>query len=173
VAAIRAKFSSTTDDAGMSVILAMLRIYREGGLRALWSGTTPSLLLVCNPVIQFFLYDALKKQAKLLRPGRGISSSEAFVFGAVSKGVATVVSYPLQASDPAIDPSPRVVSGHQGMGSAGRVLGGVVLGGANLCFDVFVPVVAVRWQVAQSRLRSQEKELQEVGGRDDTHRWAT
>ena len=38
---------------------------RERGIRYLWNGTTASLLLVSNPVIQFFCYEQFK-QARLL-----------------------------------------------------------------------------------------------------------
>lgn len=91
--------------APMDLLTVMARIHQEEGWKALWSGTLPSLLLVCNPVIQFFLYDHLKAWRLGLSRGNSggrplgrvqLSLNEAFLFGAISKGLATVLSYPLQ-----------------------------------------------------------------------------
>jgi adenine nucleotide transporter 17 len=88
---------------------------KEKGWPHMWSGTSASLLLVSNPVIQFFCYEQFK-QARLLstttsnnqiRTSRPVPSSsmanrialsatEAFFVGALSKAVATISTYPLQ-----------------------------------------------------------------------------
>jgi adenine nucleotide transporter 17 len=90
---------------------------KEKGLRHLWSGTSASLLLVSNPVIQFFCYEQFK-QARLVASNNNqrknspvvfgkqqsstmadriaLSPTEAFLMGALSKGVATISTYPLQ-----------------------------------------------------------------------------
>jgi adenine nucleotide transporter 17 len=56
-------------------------------------------MLVSNPVIQFFVYEQLKN-ARLSRHVQSsenrISPGEAFLLGALAKGVATVLTYPLQ-----------------------------------------------------------------------------
>ena len=98
-----------------SDLFAMIgKIAREEGMGHLWSGTWASLLLVSNPVIQFFTYEQIK--AALLRRRQdqrriipvGSSSSgaspsfdtlsplNAFVIGAVAKTIATVATYPVQ-----------------------------------------------------------------------------
>ncbi|XP_030649673.1 peroxisomal membrane protein PMP34 isoform X2 [Chanos chanos] len=74
------------------MIDAFVQIVRQEGLWSLWNGTFPSLLLVLNPAIQFMIYEGLKRQ---LRRG-GLSAVEVFLIGAVSKAVATTVTYPLQ-----------------------------------------------------------------------------
>jgi adenine nucleotide transporter 17 len=91
---------------------------QEKGLQHLWSGTSASLLLVSNPVIQFFCYEQFK-QARLVASNNqrrsgpvavfgkdrsstamadriALSPTEAFLVGALSKGVATISTYPLQ-----------------------------------------------------------------------------
>lgn len=108
VASTRAKLSSHREPE--AIWAAIRRIYKEEGSAALWSGTLPSLLLVSNPAIQFFLYDLFKRTALRLRRqqlqqqglaaagSQSLGSLEAFVFGAVAKAMATLVSYPLQVA---------------------------------------------------------------------------
>ena len=70
---------------------------KERGVKHMWNGTSASVMLVSNPVIQFFCYE----QMKLARLSKKTVNSvlpplEAFVIGAMAKGVATVTTYPLQ-----------------------------------------------------------------------------
>ena len=67
---------------------------RTEGLSALWSSTLPSLILVSNPSIQYMVYEALKRRCAYL--GVPLSSGTVFTIGAVSKCVATVLTYPIQ-----------------------------------------------------------------------------
>lgn len=78
------------------VLGTVCQMWAQEGPRALWRGLTSSLWLVSNPVIQFFVYDALKAQ----RPdvASDISSVEAFSMGAIAKAVATVATFPLQVA---------------------------------------------------------------------------
>ena len=105
---MRAKLSSGQ---GWDILAIMHKIYREEGVKALWSGTLPSLLLVINPVLQHFVYDQLKRttlthrraaaaKAVVATAGAAValSSVEAFCYGALGKFVATIVSYPLQVA---------------------------------------------------------------------------
>jgi adenine nucleotide transporter 17 len=73
----------------LSVILS--EAYKNGPA-SLWSGTKVSLWLVSNPVIQFSLYEAFKKGRK------NISGLHAFILGALSKAIATLLTYPLQVA---------------------------------------------------------------------------
>jgi adenine nucleotide transporter 17 len=90
---------------------------QQYGLAHLWNGTFASLLLVSNPIIQFFCYEQFKQarlqQRQLLQlltsstttsssSNQGmllyqsLSPAEAFCVGALAKGVATILTYPLQ-----------------------------------------------------------------------------
>jgi adenine nucleotide transporter 17 len=82
-----------------SLLTEIRNVARKDGLQELWRGTATSVMLVSNPVIQFFVYEQLKN-ARLSRhvqsKGNRISPGEAFLLGALAKGVATVLTYPLQ-----------------------------------------------------------------------------
>lgn len=105
VASMRAKLSK---DQGWDIVAIMQRVYQEEGVLSLWNGTMPSLLLVCNPVLQHFVYDQLKRRTLTTRRAKAagtavaaavaLTSLEAFYFGAIGKFVATIISYPLQVA---------------------------------------------------------------------------
>jgi adenine nucleotide transporter 17 len=71
-------------------------IARTEGISNLWSGTQTSLLLVANPVLQFFCYEQLKHLTIRRRHDRSLSSAQAFGLGFLAKAIATLVTYPLQ-----------------------------------------------------------------------------
>ncbi|CAM6007262.1 unnamed protein product [Sphagnum balticum] len=75
-------------------------LYDEAGILGLWKGVFPTLIMVCNPSIQFMIYESLLKHvtAKRAADKRGlktVSSGEVFLFGAIAKLGATVATYPL------------------------------------------------------------------------------
>mmetsp|Transcript_39643 Transcript_39643/g.124593 ORF Transcript_39643/g.124593 Transcript_39643/m.124593 type:complete len:362 (-) Transcript_39643:661-1746(-) len=83
------------------MIDAIIKIRREEGLFKLWAGVSSSLLLCCNPAIQFAVYETIKRflinrKSKLGK--KGLSSLEAFILGAFAKWVATITTYPLQVA---------------------------------------------------------------------------
>ncbi|KAL9906302.1 peroxisomal membrane protein PMP34 [Glossina fuscipes] len=70
-------------------------VAKTEGMRGLWSGTAPSLILVSNPALQFMMYELLKRNALKLNKGE-ISSLGFFLIGALAKAFATILTYPLQ-----------------------------------------------------------------------------
>lgn len=68
----------------------MVYVARNEGFGRLWSGISPSLILVSNPAIQFAVYEYLKRRISTK------SAFSVFLMGAVSKAIATVITYPLQ-----------------------------------------------------------------------------
>lgn len=50
---------------------AFSQIITNEGVRTLWNGTLPSLVLVLNPAVQFMIYEAMKRKAG--KGGRKVS----------------------------------------------------------------------------------------------------
>ena len=71
-------------------------IAKTEGWKSLWNGTGTSLLLVSNPVLQFFVYEQIKASRLDKSATATLSPIEAFCVGALAKGIATVATYPLQ-----------------------------------------------------------------------------
>jgi hypothetical protein len=81
-------------DMSFGEIVAEIR--RERGLLGLWAGYSASLVLTLNPSVTFFLQQTLKRvlvpRERWEEPGVGMT----FALAAVSKVVATTVTYPFQ-----------------------------------------------------------------------------
>ncbi|KAI1505500.1 mitochondrial carrier domain-containing protein [Biscogniauxia marginata] len=68
-------------------------IHSEDGVFGLWRGLKASLVLVVNPAITYGAYERLKN---MLFPGKArLTAGEAFLLGALSKSLATIVTQPL------------------------------------------------------------------------------
>jgi solute carrier family 25 (peroxisomal adenine nucleotide transporter), member 17 len=74
------------------LIATAKEVIGEDGITGLWRGLKPSLVLVVNPAITYGLFerfkDAMYPNSPRLSPG------QSFCVGAVSKTVATIVTYP-------------------------------------------------------------------------------
>ncbi|KAK7966988.1 uncharacterized protein PG986_001265 [Apiospora aurea] len=88
--------SGATSVADLSVREIAAAIRREKGLAGLWSGYSASLVLTLNPSLTFFLQEffkrALLSSDRWDEPGSGLT----FLLAAVSKAVASSVTYPFQ-----------------------------------------------------------------------------
>ncbi|KAJ8296296.1 Peroxisomal adenine nucleotide transporter 1 [Rhodotorula toruloides] len=71
---------------------AIAHILRDDGITGLWRGLKPSLVLCVNPAITYGMFERLKTM--LLKPGEKMTPFKAFLIGAMSKTLATVVTYP-------------------------------------------------------------------------------
>ncbi|KAJ8430758.1 hypothetical protein Cgig2_009063 [Carnegiea gigantea] len=79
---------------------AATEVYKEAGIRGFWKGIVPTLIMVCNPSIQFMIYEtstkSLRQKQQANKHGKKeITALEVFVLGAVAKLGATVATYPL------------------------------------------------------------------------------
>ncbi|KXS11902.1 peroxisomal adenine nucleotide transporter 1 [Gonapodya prolifera JEL478] len=74
----------------------MREVVREDGYQGLWKGLTPSLILTVNPAITYGVFERLKTYLLTTRPraGNALGSGEIFLIGAISKTLATVVTFP-------------------------------------------------------------------------------
>ena len=71
-------------------------IYTNEGIAGFFKGTIPNLILVTNPMINFVIYEAVKKNAiKKFGSERKIPFSSIFLMSSVSKIIATYATYPI------------------------------------------------------------------------------
>lgn len=63
-------------------------IVKDEGILGLWNGTGPSLMLVSNPVVQFVVYERIRRilAARASSRGSPITTLEFFLMGALAKG---------------------------------------------------------------------------------------
>ncbi|XP_021296909.1 peroxisomal nicotinamide adenine dinucleotide carrier-like isoform X2 [Herrania umbratica] len=82
-------------------IHAAREVYAEAGIRGFWKGIIPTLIMVCNPSIQFTIYESSLKRLKEKRAAnnkhglKNVTALEVFALGALAKLGATVTTYPL------------------------------------------------------------------------------
>ncbi|KAJ2848448.1 hypothetical protein IWW36_003290 [Coemansia brasiliensis] len=69
-------------------------ILQSEGLAGLWAGFRPAMLLCANPAITYGVFEKVKSMLLQDRPNQYLSSAEAFWTGALSKTLATVITYP-------------------------------------------------------------------------------
>lgn len=79
---------------------AAREVYNEAGIIGFWKGIIPTLIMVCNPSIQFMIYESSLKHLRAKRASsqkgtKNVSALEVFLLGAVAKLGATVSTYPL------------------------------------------------------------------------------
>lgn len=77
---------------GKSLLATASEIVRDDGPTGLWRGLKPSLVLTVNPAITYGTFERLKLVA--LGPHGTMTPGKAFWMGALSKTLATVVTYP-------------------------------------------------------------------------------
>lgn len=75
-------------------------VYTEAGITGFWKGIVPTLVMVCNPSIQFMIYETSLKHLKARRSSnkdgsKNVTALEVFLLGALAKLGATVSTYPL------------------------------------------------------------------------------
>ncbi|PKI83364.1 hypothetical protein MVES_002567 [Malassezia vespertilionis] len=86
----------------LSFLETMKGIVKQDGIGALWKGIGPALVLVTNPVLQYTVFEQLKGWVLKSRSARAskhaaqplLGDFDFFWLGALSKLVATAVTYP-------------------------------------------------------------------------------
>ena len=85
------------------------KIHAEKGIEGFWSGYSASLVLTLNPSITFFLYETFKR-AVLPRAQRDKPSPSAtFFLAAISKAIASTITYPFSLAKSRAQVSSRTV----------------------------------------------------------------
>ncbi|KAF8628027.1 hypothetical protein AX15_004144 [Amanita polypyramis BW_CC] len=95
----RQKLPTSTEERTDESFLAVGReIVKEEGIAGLWSGLQPSLVLTANPAITYGMFERVKNIVLLARGkfGSNVKMTPwlAFLIGALSKTLATIVTYP-------------------------------------------------------------------------------
>ncbi|KAF0277332.1 hypothetical protein FOG50_01782 [Hanseniaspora uvarum] len=83
---------SKTSGVNKTLVGIIKEIIKEDGFKALFKGLKPALILVLNPVIQYSIFEQMKNAIYDSRDD--ITPKMSFVLGALSKIVATVLTYP-------------------------------------------------------------------------------
>ncbi|KAE9405205.1 mitochondrial carrier [Gymnopus androsaceus JB14] len=87
--------SKPSEDSFMDVAR---EIVEEEGVGGLWLGIKPGLVLTVNPAITYGMYERVKSLLLLAKAKAGsndkMSAGQSFLIGALSKTLATVVTYP-------------------------------------------------------------------------------
>ncbi|XP_015880005.1 peroxisomal nicotinamide adenine dinucleotide carrier [Ziziphus jujuba] len=79
---------------------AVREVFSEAGITGFWKGIIPTLIMVCNPSIQFMIYETSLKHLRAKRAAnkwgsKRVTALEVFFLGALAKLGATVTTYPL------------------------------------------------------------------------------
>ena len=101
-------------DRRSSIRVTALQIRKEKGVQGFWSGYSASLVLTVNPSLTFFLFEFLKR---LLIPRniRGNPPAQAtFLIAAVSKAVASTITYPFSSAKARAQASSRSFNQREG-----------------------------------------------------------
>lgn len=75
----------------MGTIATVAEILKEDGPLAFFRGLKPALVLVINPILQYTLFEQLKQR---LEKTRVLKDWDFFLLGALSKLIATSITYP-------------------------------------------------------------------------------
>jgi solute carrier family 25 (peroxisomal adenine nucleotide transporter), member 17 len=89
---IHARMQTARFKREMSIIDHIKEIWKKEGILGFWSGFSTSVILVINPSITFYCFESLKKYAAKFT---SLGSGWLFLYGALAKLIATVITYPL------------------------------------------------------------------------------
>lgn len=79
-----------TSNKSVSFVRTVQDVLADDGITGLWRGLKPSLVLCVNPAITYGMFERLK--TAFLKEGEKMTPGKAFIIGALSKTMATVVS---------------------------------------------------------------------------------
>ncbi|KAI9735260.1 MAG: hypothetical protein M1834_001850 [Cirrosporium novae-zelandiae] len=70
---------------------ALRALLKEEGVKALFAGVLPALVLVINPILQYTFFEQLKN---IIERKKRVTPKDAFYLGAIGKLLATSITYP-------------------------------------------------------------------------------
>ncbi|XP_073049710.1 probable mitochondrial adenine nucleotide transporter BTL1 isoform X2 [Primulina eburnea] len=79
--------------------IAVHKIYEDGGVRAFYSGISPTLIgMLPYSTCYYFMYETIKKSVCLAKKKESLSRAEMLLVGALSGLTASTISYPLEVA---------------------------------------------------------------------------
>ncbi len=94
---VNTRISIAKDSAKSSFFETVQKIYSEEGFGAFYKGFFPNLILVLNPIINFMVYEAIKKYC--IAKKYSLNALQVFLFSSISKAIATLLTYPVKNSN--------------------------------------------------------------------------
>ena len=88
---LNTRMSISKDD--KSVWQTIKEIYQNEGIKSFYKGVLPNVILVINPIINFVIYENLKRT--LLAKKYSLNAIQVFLMSAFSKAIATICTYPI------------------------------------------------------------------------------
>ncbi|WFC94960.1 hypothetical protein MBRA1_001598 [Malassezia brasiliensis] len=93
VIATRQQIGTESHEEDDTMIGHIKEIYHKDGITGFWRGLRPSLVLTVNPAITYGVYERIKTVILAASDGH-MTPGKSFVVGALSKTLATVVTFP-------------------------------------------------------------------------------
>ncbi|KAL0441249.1 UNVERIFIED_CONTAM: putative mitochondrial adenine nucleotide transporter BTL1 [Sesamum radiatum] len=79
--------------------IAVHKIYKDGGIRALYSGLSPTLIgMLPYSTCYYFMYETMKKSYCLAKKKESLTRAELLLVGALSGLTASTISFPLEVA---------------------------------------------------------------------------
>lgn len=88
---VNARMSVSSDK--KTLIETIKKIYREEGIFAFYKGVMPNMILIINPIINFVIYENLKKG--MLKSGYSLNTFQLTLINSIAKLIATIATYPI------------------------------------------------------------------------------
>ena len=76
-----------------SLFQTIIDIYKNEGILAFYKGVLPNMMLVINPIINFVIYEGLKKY--LLKNKFSLNLFQLLTISSIAKAIATIFTYPI------------------------------------------------------------------------------
>lgn len=94
----KASTNGETEPTNRSTFQVIKEIFQKEGLKGLFAGIGPALILVLSPMIQFTVYEQLKNVRVKMKSRKAlvtnITSLEALILGSAGKLIAILITYP-------------------------------------------------------------------------------
>ncbi|PSS18193.1 Mitochondrial adenine nucleotide transporter like [Actinidia chinensis var. chinensis] len=90
---------TVSPEAYPSIAIAVSKIYKDGGIGALYAGISPTLIgMLPYSTCYYFMYETLKKSYCLVKKKKTLSRADMLLVGALSGFTASTISFPLEVA---------------------------------------------------------------------------